>query len=368
MQEVSRHNRRDDGWIVVDGKVYNITNFINNHPGWTNGGQTSTVLAICRNLGKDATVEFRAIHSAAAQSLLPQYLVGEVVGLHSLPEDALEQVALCCDWRDASRFGLVCRRRWQLQPPRATCVGVDLNDEDDGSTSYAKSQLQGLGSARIEAPLEALRAVDIQVVRMNSLRILIGVDSVSFDCAGMIHESGVARPYAERVSEGSVVSLRKTEDGVAFFIDGRDMGNIPIVLAAGAMPFVRFQNSAGDSVRVLRPSKSGGGIGTHRAKKPQQHALHDRVVVKMLGPDASDFFSFKVDPVTTTLAKLKRLLRIVLRARQPKGIDWAETDLDIIIRGQCCFDDTNTLGSYGVAFVNGAQIVDVYANLPHTVS
>jgi L-lactate dehydrogenase (cytochrome) len=32
-QEVSRHNKRDDTWIVVDGEVYDMTEFAPEHPG-----------------------------------------------------------------------------------------------------------------------------------------------------------------------------------------------------------------------------------------------------------------------------------------------------------------------------------------------
>ena len=46
MGEVAKHDRRDDGWIVVNTVVYDITNFVKFHPGWDFGGSTSTALAI----------------------------------------------------------------------------------------------------------------------------------------------------------------------------------------------------------------------------------------------------------------------------------------------------------------------------------
>jgi L-lactate dehydrogenase (cytochrome) len=36
--EILQHNRRDDVWIVVDGEVYDMTEFAPEHP----GGQEST--------------------------------------------------------------------------------------------------------------------------------------------------------------------------------------------------------------------------------------------------------------------------------------------------------------------------------------
>ena len=44
LADVRKHSTKEDGWIVVDGIVYDITNFAKNHPGWTAGGMTSTAL------------------------------------------------------------------------------------------------------------------------------------------------------------------------------------------------------------------------------------------------------------------------------------------------------------------------------------
>jgi cytochrome b involved in lipid metabolism len=33
VSEISQHNKADDVWIVVDGKVYNMTTFAPDHPG-----------------------------------------------------------------------------------------------------------------------------------------------------------------------------------------------------------------------------------------------------------------------------------------------------------------------------------------------
>ena len=46
--EIEKHNKRDDNWIVIHGKVYNISNFMKKHPGGgrvigSYGGQDATV-------------------------------------------------------------------------------------------------------------------------------------------------------------------------------------------------------------------------------------------------------------------------------------------------------------------------------------
>lgn len=47
---MSSHNRRDDLWLVIEGKVYDFTSFVEDHPGGD---------AILRYAGSDATVGFK---------------------------------------------------------------------------------------------------------------------------------------------------------------------------------------------------------------------------------------------------------------------------------------------------------------------
>ncbi|KAK4575237.1 hypothetical protein LTR86_001089 [Recurvomyces mirabilis] len=63
VEEIKKHNSPDDCWIVVDGKVWDITDFAPEHPG---GGQI-----IWKHAGRDATTSYSEIH---APSLLPSTL------------------------------------------------------------------------------------------------------------------------------------------------------------------------------------------------------------------------------------------------------------------------------------------------------
>uniref|UniRef100_A0A7S2GXG7 Cytochrome b5 heme-binding domain-containing protein n=1 Tax=Octactis speculum TaxID=3111310 RepID=A0A7S2GXG7_9STRA len=78
MAEVEKHHKLNDGWIVFNGKVYDITNFAKNHPGWIFGGQTSTALAIKRVLGTDCTEEISEIHPEHAIAQLELYRIGSL--------------------------------------------------------------------------------------------------------------------------------------------------------------------------------------------------------------------------------------------------------------------------------------------------
>ncbi|KAJ0168689.1 Cytochrome b2, mitochondrial [Colletotrichum tanaceti] len=52
--EVSRHNRLDDLWLVLDGRVYDFTAFVREHPGG--------IAVILQCAGKDATDVYSEVH------------------------------------------------------------------------------------------------------------------------------------------------------------------------------------------------------------------------------------------------------------------------------------------------------------------
>ncbi|KAE8659154.1 arginine N-methyltransferase 2-like [Hibiscus syriacus] len=73
LSQVAQHKSKKDCWLVIDGRVLNLTKFLEEHP----GGEE--VLMECA--GKDATKVFNDIgHSKSAQKLLLKYQVGVVQG------------------------------------------------------------------------------------------------------------------------------------------------------------------------------------------------------------------------------------------------------------------------------------------------
>lgn len=68
LEEVGKHNKKADAWIVIDGIVANITKWIPLHPGGD---------VIMKGVGKDATQLFHSIgHDAAAKKMLRKYQIG----------------------------------------------------------------------------------------------------------------------------------------------------------------------------------------------------------------------------------------------------------------------------------------------------
>ncbi|KAL9557078.1 hypothetical protein PS6_001999 [Mucor atramentarius] len=83
LDDVSKHNTKDDLWMTIHNKVYNITEFVLEHPGGEEvlldeaGMQYQFKLTVYNALGKDATEAFEDIgHSDEAREILEKYLVG----------------------------------------------------------------------------------------------------------------------------------------------------------------------------------------------------------------------------------------------------------------------------------------------------
>ncbi|XXG78774.1 hypothetical protein AAC387_Pa08g2644 [Persea americana] len=71
LEEVSKHNHNKDCWLIINGKVYDVTKFLEDHP----GGDEVLLSAT----GKDATDDFEDVgHSTSARAMMDEYYVGEI--------------------------------------------------------------------------------------------------------------------------------------------------------------------------------------------------------------------------------------------------------------------------------------------------
>ncbi|XP_027108524.1 cytochrome b5-like [Coffea arabica] len=86
--EVARHHKRGDTWLIISGKVYDVSLFLDDHP-----GGDEALLAVT---GKDATIDFdEQNHSEEARKMLVDYYIGDV-DISTLPvehEDTTEEAA-----------------------------------------------------------------------------------------------------------------------------------------------------------------------------------------------------------------------------------------------------------------------------------
>jgi len=72
-QEVACHNKRNDIWLIVDKKVYDVTDYVDEHVGGD---------AILKKPGQDNTKEFHGIqHPDRAHATLPDFYIGRVKDL-----------------------------------------------------------------------------------------------------------------------------------------------------------------------------------------------------------------------------------------------------------------------------------------------
>lgn len=80
LSDVAQRKYVDNGWIAVDGKVYDITEHIATHPGWDSGCRVTEVLSIIAHLGQDCSQEFHDIHRSypVAYRQLAAYYIGEL--------------------------------------------------------------------------------------------------------------------------------------------------------------------------------------------------------------------------------------------------------------------------------------------------
>uniref|UniRef100_A0A8C6CPZ1 Cytochrome b5 n=1 Tax=Moschus moschiferus TaxID=68415 RepID=A0A8C6CPZ1_MOSMO len=71
LEEVAKRNSTKEMWLVIHGRVYDVSRFLNEHP----GGEE----VLMEQAGGDATESFEDVgHSSDAREMLKQYYIGDV--------------------------------------------------------------------------------------------------------------------------------------------------------------------------------------------------------------------------------------------------------------------------------------------------
>ena len=69
--DVATHSGKDDAWLVIDGKVFDVSKYLEDHP----GGEE----VLLDRVGQDATEDFEDVgHSQDARKQLTTFEVGEL--------------------------------------------------------------------------------------------------------------------------------------------------------------------------------------------------------------------------------------------------------------------------------------------------
>ncbi|WFD14277.1 hypothetical protein MARU1_000278 [Malassezia arunalokei] len=79
--ELCQHKSEEDLWLVINGKVYDVTKFLSEHPG---GDEV-----LLTEAGNDATEPFEDVgHSEDARSQLDKLFIGTLADPENLPKRA----------------------------------------------------------------------------------------------------------------------------------------------------------------------------------------------------------------------------------------------------------------------------------------
>ncbi|CAG5855957.1 unnamed protein product [Menidia menidia] len=110
LEEIRVHNMSSDTWLIIHDKVYDITHFLDEHP----GGEE----VLLEQGGSDATESFEDVgHSTDAREMLLQYYIGEVHMDDRKKKDTKEE--LVTNSGDSSSWTL-----WFIPAAAAAVVGI----------------------------------------------------------------------------------------------------------------------------------------------------------------------------------------------------------------------------------------------------
>uniref|UniRef100_A0A7S0UNK8 Cytochrome b5 heme-binding domain-containing protein n=1 Tax=Polytomella parva TaxID=51329 RepID=A0A7S0UNK8_9CHLO len=85
LQECQKHSDEKDCWLIIRDKVYDVTSFLEEHP-----GGFDVILSVA---GKNATTAFQEVgHSKTAKKLLESFYIGELEGSGIPVEEAKPEV------------------------------------------------------------------------------------------------------------------------------------------------------------------------------------------------------------------------------------------------------------------------------------
>ncbi|XP_059318197.1 delta(8)-fatty-acid desaturase-like [Lycium barbarum] len=95
-EELKTHNKQDDLWISIQGKCYNVTDWVKEHPGGD--------IPIRSLAGQEATDAFIAFHPGTAYKYLDKFFTGYYLKDYEVTEVSKDYRKLCTDFAKAGMF------------------------------------------------------------------------------------------------------------------------------------------------------------------------------------------------------------------------------------------------------------------------
>jgi nitrate reductase (NAD(P)H) len=88
LEEIEKHNKPDDAWIIIDNKVYDVSSLTG--PGSWHPGGTAAILTYAGKATVDCSNDYNAIHDGYANEQRDKLFIGVLSekGVNALKEDA----------------------------------------------------------------------------------------------------------------------------------------------------------------------------------------------------------------------------------------------------------------------------------------
>ncbi|XP_049403450.1 delta(8)-fatty-acid desaturase-like [Solanum stenotomum] len=95
-EELKKHDKQDDLWISIQGKCYNVTDWVKDHPGGD--------IPIRSLAGQEATDAFIAFHPGTAWKYLDKFFTGYHLKDYEITEVSKDYRKLCSEFSKAGMF------------------------------------------------------------------------------------------------------------------------------------------------------------------------------------------------------------------------------------------------------------------------
>lgn len=277
MAEVRRHNTRDDAWMVLRGRVFNVTRYLRYHPG--------SVEEIMRAAGDDATVLYDEIHPWVSADILEPCCVGKLakggakgrggassaggkVGAAGGSGATAPRAGLCC-WAGASQSAT--EGDAPLAPPASTPIERLPGALDEDSFCRLKlvsrqavardSALLRFALPTAESALGVLVGEHVQLSRTGQPKH----PTRAFTPVGVVHATGALELLVRRVGDGSGFSgwLCALQPGDFAFVRGPRGAGVYGAWGAAAvrLPGMRRARRSDAPLRVARVLLVTAGSG-----------------------------------------------------------------------------------------------------------